>query len=129
MWGHVEACDKFYQEVVDHSEQGSPEDNPSLFCSEKWRWRTRWVHDSQTGKNTGTLLKDDPNCKIQTNMAIFLATNTDHLINRNRMAGMVSPIQRLWPGKHHVQRKHFCFHVLRGMGLHYILSSVIRVST
>lgn len=50
-----------------------------LFCSEKWRWRTRWVHDSQTGKKTGKLLKDY--CKTHTNMAIVLTTNAGHIIS------------------------------------------------
>ncbi|KAJ6150246.1 hypothetical protein N7471_001445 [Penicillium samsonianum] len=50
---------RYFQTVIDES--GTPHNgaNPALFCSEKWRWRTRWVHDSQTGKKTGNLLKDD----------------------------------------------------------------------
>ncbi|OQE20924.1 hypothetical protein PENFLA_c015G02639 [Penicillium flavigenum] len=45
------------QEVIDDSQRQFSGLFPSLFCSEKWRWRTRYFHNRQTGKPTGQLLK------------------------------------------------------------------------
>jgi hypothetical protein len=43
------------------------------------------------------------------NIVIPLANNTNDIISRIRMAGMVSLIQNIWPGKHHVPRTTFAF--------------------
>ncbi|CAI7604114.1 unnamed protein product [Penicillium viridicatum] len=70
---------RYFQTVISDSGEAHNGANPALFCSEKWRWRTRWVHDPKTGKKTGNLLKDY--CKTHTNMAIVLTTNASHIIS------------------------------------------------
>ncbi|KAJ5437786.1 uncharacterized protein N7458_008784 [Penicillium daleae] len=50
------------QEVINDSQRQFSGLFPSLFCSEKWRWSTRYEHSKITGKPTGKLLKSiNPN--------------------------------------------------------------------
>jgi hypothetical protein len=52
-----------FADLVEDSEKKYDGVDPALFCSKKWRWRTRWVHDKEAGGRTGTLLKNDADCK------------------------------------------------------------------
>ncbi|KAJ5146323.1 uncharacterized protein N7515_000887 [Penicillium bovifimosum] len=50
-----------YAELVEQSEQEDDGAEARIFCSEKWRWKTRWVYNEETGEKTGQLLKVNPN--------------------------------------------------------------------